>query len=66
MAKHSKSVSLIIVAVDFKFKAFDYERFEIEYLEKKNLSDRFAFGLQNVLDRTVIRIFDTINKSRFN
>jgi serine protease SohB len=44
----------------------EFNLFEIEYLEKKNLSDRFAFGLQNVLDRTVIRIFDTINKSRFN
>ena len=34
MAKHSKSVSLIIVAVDFKFKAFDYERFEIDFLKR--------------------------------
>ena len=34
MAKHNESLPLIIVASDFKFKQFDYDRFEIEYIKQ--------------------------------
>jgi len=34
MAKHTESLPLIIVAADFKFKPFDYDRFEIDYLKQ--------------------------------
>ena len=34
MYKHSELTPLIIVAVDSKFKYFDYQRFEIDYLKK--------------------------------
>ena len=50
MAKHSKSVPLIIVAVDFKFKAFDYERFEIDFL--KRYSDVVIWDLSYLSSRS--------------
>lgn len=34
MAKHTKLIPLIIVACDYKFKKFDYNRFELDYLKK--------------------------------
>ena len=34
MIENSESNTLIVVAVDFKFKQFDYDRFEIEYLKQ--------------------------------
>jgi len=43
-----------------------FKLFEIEYVEKKNLSDRFAFGIQNAIDKGILKIYDTFNKSRFN
>jgi serine protease SohB len=49
-----------LVKLSKKFKLF-----EIEYIEKKNLSERFAFAAETFLNRTVLRIYDTLNKSRF-
>ena len=49
-----------LVKLSKKFKLF-----EIEYVEKKNLSERFAFAAETFLNRTVLRIYDTLNKSRF-
>ena len=34
MAEHTESLPLIIVASDFKFKQFDYDRFEIGYIKQ--------------------------------
>ena len=49
-----------LVTLSKKFKLF-----EIEYVEKKNLSERFAFATETFLNRTFLRIYDTLNKSRF-
>jgi serine protease SohB len=49
-----------LVTLSKKFKLF-----EIEYVEKKNLSERFAFAAETFLNRTFLRIYDTLNKSRF-
>ena len=49
-----------LVTLSKKFKLF-----EIEYIEKKNLSERFAFAAETFLNRTFLRIFDRLNKSRF-
>ena len=49
-----------LVTLSKKFKLF-----EIEYVEKKNLSERFAFATETFLNKTFLRIYDTLNKSRF-
>ena len=49
-----------LVTLSKKFKLF-----EIEYVEKKNFSERFAFAAETFLNRTFLRIYDTLNKSRF-
>ena len=49
-----------LVTLSKKFKLF-----EIEYIEKKNLSERFAFAAETFLNRTFLRIYDRLNKSRF-
>ena len=49
-----------LVTLSKKFKLF-----EIEYIEKKNLSERFAFAAETFLNKTFLRIYDRLNKSRF-
>ena len=39
--------------------------FEIEFLEKKNLSERFAFSMQLLIEKSVIKFYDLINRDRF-
>ena len=39
--------------------------FEIEYIEKKNLSERFAFSMQLILEKSVIKFYDLINRDRY-
>jgi serine protease SohB len=42
-----------------------FKLFEIEYVEKKNLSERFAFATEIFINKTVLKIYDSLNKSRF-
>tara|TARA_B100000809_G_C15079226_1_gene509020 strand:+ start:427 stop:1455 length:1029 start_codon:yes stop_codon:yes gene_type:complete len=49
-----------LVKLSKKFKLF-----EIEYVEKKNLSERFAFAAEIFINKTVLKIYDSLNKSRF-
>ena len=39
--------------------------FEIEYIKKKNLSERFAFSMQLILEKSVIKFYDLINRDRY-
>lgn len=39
--------------------------FEIEFVEKKNLSERFAFSMQLLIEKSVIKFYDLINRDRF-
>ena len=43
----------------------DATLFEIEYLEKKNLSERFAFSMQLILEKSVVKFYDLINRDRY-
>ena len=43
----------------------DATLFEIEYIEKKNLSERFAFSMQLILEKSVIKFYDLINRDRY-
>ena len=40
--------------------------FEIEFLEKKNLTERFAVSMQIVIEKSLIKFYDLINKDRFS
>jgi len=61
MAKHSKSIPLIIVAVDFKFKEFDYKRFEIDYL--KRYSDVVIWDLSYLSSKSFYKATSTVQYS---
>ena len=49
-----------LVKLSKKFKLF-----QIDYIEKKNLSERFAFAAETFFNKTVLKIYDSLNKSRF-
>ena len=38
---------------------------EIEFVEKKNLSERLAFSMQLILEKSVIKFYDLINRDRY-
>jgi serine protease SohB len=40
--------------------------FEIEFIEKKNLTERFAISMQIVIEKSLIKFYDLINKDRFS
>jgi serine protease SohB len=40
--------------------------FEIEFLEKKNLTERFAISMQIIIEKSLIKFYDLINKDRFS
>jgi serine protease SohB len=42
-----------------------FKLFEIEYVEKKNLSERFALATEIFINKTFLKIYDSLNKSRF-
>ena len=44
----------------------DAKLFEIEFVEKKNLTERFAISMQIILEKTLIKFYDLINKDRFS
>ena len=39
--------------------------YEIEYIEKKNLSERFAFSAQLLIEKSILKIYDIVNRDRF-
>ena len=39
---------------------------EIEFVEKKNLTERFAFSMQLIIEKTLFKFYDLINKDRFS
>jgi serine protease SohB len=39
--------------------------FEIEFIEKKNLTERFAFSMQLIIEKTLFKFYDLINRDRF-
>ena len=39
--------------------------FEIEFVQKKNLSERFAFSMQLIVEKSVIKFYDLINRDRY-
>tara|TARA_B100000674_G_scaffold125360_1_gene96304 strand:- start:144 stop:1172 length:1029 start_codon:yes stop_codon:yes gene_type:complete len=39
--------------------------FEIEFVEKKNLSEKFAFSMQIILEKSLLKFYDLINRDRF-
>ena len=39
--------------------------FEIEFIEKKNLSEKFAFSIQLIIEKSIIKFYDLINRDRF-
>ena len=39
--------------------------FEIEYVEKKNLAEKFAFSTQLVIEKSILKFYDIVNKDRF-
>ena len=39
--------------------------FEIEYVEKKNLAEKFAFSTQLAIEKSIYKFYDIINKDRF-
>ena len=39
--------------------------FEIEFVEKKNLSEKFAFSMQLIIEKSFIKFYDLINRDRF-
>ena len=44
----------------------DAKLFEIEFFEKKNLTERFAVSMQIVIEKSLIKFYDLINKDRFS
>ena len=39
--------------------------FELEFVEKKNLTERFAFSMQLILEKSLMKFYDLINRDRF-
>ena len=39
--------------------------FEIDYVEKKNLTERFAFSAQLLIEKSILKFYDIANKDRF-
>ena len=39
--------------------------FEIQFVEKKNLSERLAFSMQLIVEKSVIKFYDLINRDRY-
>ena len=39
--------------------------FEISFVEKKNLSEKFAFSFQLILEKSMLKLYDLINRDRF-
>ena len=39
--------------------------FELEFTQKKNLTERFAFSMQLILEKSLIKFYDLINRDRF-
>ena len=39
--------------------------FEINFEEKKNLSEKFAFSMQLILEKSLMKFYDLINRDRF-
>ena len=39
--------------------------YEIEFIEKKNLSEKFAFSMQLIIEKSIIKFYDLINRDRF-
>ena len=39
--------------------------FEISFIEKKNLSEKFAFSFQLILEKSMLKLYDLINRDRF-
>ena len=39
--------------------------YEIEFIEKKNLSEKFAFSIQLIIEKSIIKFYDLINRDRF-
>ena len=39
--------------------------FEIDYVEKKNLTERFAFSAQLLLEKSILKFYDIVNRDRF-
>jgi len=39
--------------------------FEINYVEKKNLAERFAFSAQLLIEKSILKFYDIVNRDRF-
>ena len=39
--------------------------FEVSFIEKKNLSEKFAFSFQLILEKSMLKLYDLINRDRF-
>ena len=39
--------------------------FEIEYVEKKNLAEKFAFSAQLIIEKSILKFYDIVNRDRF-
>ena len=39
--------------------------FEIDYVEKKNLTERFAFSAQLLIEKSILKFYDIVNRDRF-
>ena len=39
--------------------------FEIEYVEKKNLTERFAISTQLLIEKSIFKFYDIVNRDRF-
>jgi serine protease SohB len=39
--------------------------FEIDYVEKKNLAERFAFSAQLLIEKSIFKFYDIVNRDRF-
>jgi serine protease SohB len=43
-----------------------HKLFEIDYVEKKNITEKFGLGLQSTLDSLLNKVYDLINREKFN
>jgi serine protease SohB len=39
--------------------------FEIDYVEKKNLTERLAFSVQLLIEKSILKFYDIVNRDRF-
>ena len=39
--------------------------FEVEFIEKKNLSEKLAFSMQLIMEKSLIKFYDLLNRDRF-